>query len=63
MKIFFNKFKTPISGLDDDDDDELSSRDHCQRSLSSQISDTPRAGFELAQNLSSGFVNEAVQQR
>ena len=34
----------------------ISSRDHCQRSSPSQISDTPRAGFEPAQNLSSGFV-------
>ena len=34
----------------------ISSRDHCQRSLSSRISDTPPAGFEPAQNLSSGFV-------
>ena len=32
------------------------SRDHCQRSSSSRISDTPRAGFEPAQNLSSDFV-------
>ena len=32
------------------------SRDHCQRSSPSRISDTPRAGFELAQNLSSGLV-------
>ena len=53
----------------DDDDDELFcgmvdrrkafslifSRDHCQRSSPSRISDTPRAGFEPAQNLSSGF--------
>ena len=31
------------------------SRDHCQRSSPSRISDTPRAGFEPAQNLSSGF--------
>ena len=43
---------------DDDDDDELffsliSSRDHCQRSSPSRISDT---GFGLAQNLSSGLV-------
>ena len=29
----------------------ISSRDHCQRSSSSRISDTPRAGFEPAQNL------------
>ena len=54
---------------DDDDDDELFlrygwpkafslifSRDHCQRSSPSRISDTPRAGFEPAQNLSSGLV-------
>ena len=34
----------------------ISSRDHCQRSSSSRISNTPRAGFELAQNLSSDFV-------
>ena len=33
----------------------ISSRDHCQRSSPSRISDTPRAGFEPAQNLSSGF--------
>ena len=31
-------------------------RDHCQRSSPSRISDTPRAAFEPAQNLSSGFV-------
>ena len=34
----------------------ISSRDHCQRSSPSRISDTPRAGFKPAQNLSSGFV-------
>ena len=34
----------------------ISSRDHCQRSSPSRISDTPQAGFEPAQNLSSGFV-------
>ena len=34
----------------------ISSRDHCQRSSPSRISDTPRAGFEPEQNLSSGFV-------
>ena len=53
-----------------DDDDELfcgvvnrrktfsliSSREPCQRSSPSRISDTPQAGFEPAQNLSSGFV-------
>ena len=34
----------------------ISSRHHCQRSSPSRISDTPRAGFEPAQNLSSDFV-------
>ena len=34
----------------------ISSRDHCQRSSPSRISDTPWAGFEPVQNLSSGFV-------
>ena len=34
----------------------ISSRDHCQRSSLPRISDTPRAGFEPAQNLSSGLV-------
>ena len=34
----------------------ISSWDHCQRSSSSRISNTPRAGLEPAQNLSSGFV-------
>ena len=29
---------------------------HCQRSLSSRISDTPQAGFELVQNLTSSLV-------
>ena len=32
-----------------------SSRDHCQRSKPSRISDTPRAGFEPALSPSSGF--------
>ena len=54
---------------DNDDDDDfcgmvdrrkvlslISSRDHCQRSLPSQISNPPRAGFKPAQNLSSGLV-------
>ena len=49
---------------DDDDDNELflrygcliSSRDHCQRSSLWRISDTQRARFEPAQNLSSGVV-------
>ena len=34
----------------------ISSRDHCQRSSPSRISDTPQAGFEPAQSLSSGLV-------
>ena len=34
----------------------ISSQDHCQRSSPSRISNTPRGGFEPAQNLSSGFV-------
>ena len=34
----------------------ISSRNHCQRSSPSRISDTPRAGFEPAQSLSSGLV-------
>ena len=34
----------------------ISIRSHCQRSLPFQISSTLRAGFELAQNLRSGFV-------
>ena len=34
----------------------ISSQEHCQRSSPSLISDTPRAGFEPAQNLSSGLV-------
>ena len=34
----------------------ISSWDHCPRSSPSQIFDMPRTGFELAQNLSLGFV-------
>ena len=34
----------------------ISSRDHCQRSSPSRISDALREGFEPEQNLSSGFV-------
>ena len=34
----------------------ISSRDHCQRSSPSRISDMLRAGFELAQNLSLGLL-------
>ena len=37
----------------------ISSRDHCQRSSPSWISDTPRAGFEPAQNLSSSLVERS----
>ena len=33
-----------------------SSRNHCQRSIPSRISNTPRTGFKPAQNLSSGFL-------
>ena len=63
--VIFSSIKTKIN-----DDDELflwygwptkgdkpySSRGHYQRSLPSRISDTLRAGFEPAQNLSSGLV-------
>ena len=34
----------------------ISSRDHCQRSSPSWVSDTPRAGFEPAQSLSSDLL-------
>ena len=34
----------------------ISSRDRCQRSSPSRISDTPRAGFEPVQDLSSGLL-------
>ena len=34
----------------------ISSQDHCQRSSPSRIFNTPRAGFEPGQNLSSGLV-------
>ena len=34
----------------------ISSRNDCQRSSPSRISNPPRAGFEPAQNLSSGLV-------
>ena len=37
----------------------ISSRDHCQRSSPSRISDTSRAGFEPAQNQSSGLVERS----
>ena len=41
--------------LTDERQSLISSWDHCQRSSPSRISDTSRAGFEPAQNLSSGF--------
>ena len=34
----------------------ISNRDHCQRSSQLRISNTPRVGFETAQNLNSGLV-------
>ena len=34
----------------------ISSRNHCERSFPLQTSDTPLAGFEPAQSLSSGLV-------
>ena len=34
----------------------ISSRNHCQRSSPSRISDKPQAGFQPVQNLSSGLV-------
>ena len=34
----------------------ISSRNHCERTSPLQISDTPLAGFEPAQSLSSGLV-------
>ena len=37
----------------------ISSREHCQRSSPSRIYDTLRAGFEPAQNLSSGLVESS----
>ena len=41
--------------LTDERRSPISNRDHCQRSSPSRISNTPRAGFEPARNLSSGF--------
>ena len=35
------------------------SRDHCQRSSPSRVSNTPQAEFEHAQNLSSGFIEKS----
>ena len=32
-------------------------KDYCRRFSASRISDTPRAGYQPAQNLSSGFVD------
>ena len=39
----------------------ISSQGHCQRSSLSWISDSPRAGFEPAQSLSSGFVEWSLR--
>ena len=63
----------PLGATDGDDNDESFLRNgwpmngwsfslvispvHCQRFSPSRIFDTPRATFELAQNLSSGFVD------
>ena len=70
--VYSISYRKYLSPDDDDDDDMMncfcgmvdrqkafrliSSRDHCQRSSPSQISDTPRAGFEPAQSPSSGLV-------
>ena len=69
-KPYFHKLYLLLKHDDDDDDDDelfcgmvdrrkafslISSRDHCQRSSPSRISDTPRAGFEPAKSLSSGL--------
>ena len=40
----------------------ISSREHCQKFSPSHICDTPQAGFEPAQNLSSNFVEESENQ-
>ena len=67
--VFDLNFLHNLDDDEDDDDDDLfcdmvnrrkafsiiSSRGHFQRSSPSWISDTSRAGFEPAQNLSSGF--------
>ena len=70
ISFSFLEYLTLFWNDDDDDDDELfcgmvdqrkalsliSSRDHCQRSSQSQISNTPQARFEPAQNLSLDLV-------
>ena len=69
ITIFHVSYNRNYDDDDDDDDDCFcgmvdqrkafsltSSRGHCQRSSPSQISDTPWAGFEPAQKLSSGLV-------
>ena len=60
------KCESKTSPHDDDDDgfcgmvdrqkafSLISSRDHCQRSSPPRIFDTPQAGFEPVQSLSSG---------
>ena len=54
MRLMMNCF----GGMDDRQKAFLliSGWDHCQRFSPCKISDTPQAGFEPAQNLSSGFV-------
>ena len=39
----------------------ISSRDHCQKSSPSRISETPQAGFEPAHNLVQALLKEVVQ--
>ena len=70
LAVCMGFYLTPDVDDDDDDDDELflqygyrrkafsliSSRNHCRKSSPSWISDTQRAGFEPAQNLSLGLV-------
>ena len=51
MMNFFLRYGSPTKALS-----LISSRDHCQRSSPSGISDTPREEFEPAQGLSSGLV-------
>ena len=38
----------------------ICSREHCERPSPSRISNTPRAGFEPAQNLKSGLVESKI---
>ena len=43
-------------GVQQEDFGASACRDHCQRSLPSQISDRPQTGMEPVQNLGSGLV-------